>query len=196
MIAQRQIFGGLGNRMFQMAYLYAQARKGLIPDWYVQDPQYFEGYEEELKTLFGQDLRPNHLVSLHIRRGDYVNNGFYIDLTQTDYYQKAIKEFPNDSFLVFCADRQPRSDDATDQDWCRDFLLNTLKLDPARWLIYDGADEIQDFNAMASCKAHIIANSSFSWWAAFVGGSHTVAPSKWFSDGKKRIGLLKEWKII
>lgn len=127
------------------------------------------------------------MVSLHVRRGDYLNNSFYVNLCKTDYYEKAMDEFPDAKFLVFCADRQEGSDDLADLEWCKQ------KFQGRQFEFFQGTNEIEDFNAMAGCKAHITANSSFSWWAAFIGGGKTVTPKEWFSDGIQRIGLPDDW---
>lgn len=187
----RKIFGGLGNRMFQGAYLISQLHKGLIPDIYLQDEKYFIDVKEDIKKLYGTDLVKSDYISLHIRRGDYINNPFYVDLTQTDYYDKAIAEFPNDKFLVFCADRQEGSNDVQDQE----YVMNWLEAKYGdRFQLFQGFTEIYDMNAMAGCKAHIMANSSFSWWASYIGDGKVIAPKKWFTDGINRITLLNEWQ--
>ena len=190
MVNRREIFGGFGNSLFQYAYLYSQYRKGEIPDFYVQDEKYFEPYKEEIKLLYQAGVKPIDMVSLHVRRGDYVNNPFYVDLTETDYYEKAMEEFPEETkFLVFCADRQPGSDDEADMAWVKE------RFQGPQFQFFQGEDEIEDFNAQAGCRGHITANSSFSWWTAYVGGGKTVCPSidKWFSDGESRISLPDSW---
>src|SRR6185436_432428 len=98
MVPMRTLFGGLGNSMFQYAYLYTQFRDGLIPDTYVQDEAYFEPYKDEIKNMYGTGLIKSDRISLHIRRGDYVGNDFYVDLTETDYYDRALAEFPGEKF--------------------------------------------------------------------------------------------------
>lgn len=185
----RDFMGGLGNRLFQFAFLYSQVRQGALPDIYLQDFRYFDQYKTELKHILSEGIDKINYVSLHIRRGDYVNNPYYTDLTQTDYYQKAIAEFPNERFLVFCADRQDKSDDKSDMEWCKNIFQG------GNFEFYQGKDEIDDFNKMASCKAHIMANSSFSFWAAYIGGDKTIAPSKWFADGRV-IPLPEEFKKL
>lgn len=186
----RSLWGGLGNRMFQMAYIFTKMCEGEIPDIYLQDKKYFQKYEKELKEYYGNGVVKNDYVSLHIRRGDYVNNSFYVDLTKTDYYDKAIAEFSG-KFLVFCADRQDGSDDVLDQEWVMDWLESKYG---KRFTLFKGFNEIEDFNNMAGCKSHIMANSSFSWWASFVGGGKTVAPLQWFTDDINRVTLLEEWQ--
>lgn len=192
MLARRDIFGGFGNSLFQYAYLYAQYRRGEIPDLYVQDERWFAPYKEEIKALFGSNIEPIDMVSLHVRRGDYVGNDFYVDLTETDYYEKAMAEFPAETkFLVFCADRQAKSNDEVDERWVKEWWQQTFP--DKKFYYYRGINEVQDFNAQAGCKGHITANSSFSWWSAYVGGGKTVIPAKWFSDGVERISLPDEW---
>lgn len=172
--------GRMGNRMFQYAYLYAQMRDGWIPDVYVQDFEYFDKYRDDLRKLFSSDIFQIDQVSIHVRRGDYVNNPFYEDLSNSSYYRDAMNEFPGASFLVI-------SDDI---EWCK-------KQDIFRDCDFaEGKDELEDFNFMAGCKGHIMANSSFSWWASYISGNKTVAPKNWFRDGVERCRLLPEWILI
>lgn len=190
----RTIIGGLGNLMFKQAYLWAQAREGNIPDIYVQSQKYWGKYSDEIKQMFGEGIVKSDKVSLHIRRGDYTDNPFYVNLWETDYYKKAIAMFPDEKFIVFCRDNQDWETDKADRQWCRDnlepLLGDRFELPPKE------NTETDDFNLMAGCKSHIMANSSFSWWAAFVGGGFTVAPKEWFSDKGQRIDLLDSWVKI
>jgi hypothetical protein len=184
----RSFMGGLGNRLFQFAFLYSQVREGHLPDIYLQDYKIFDKYKAELQHILQEGVEKSDYVSLHVRRGDYVNNPYYIDLTTTDYYQKAVAEFPNEKFMVFCADRQ--GDDSEDRVWVHEFLRKFI---PNDRLFYNSAKtEIEDFNNMAGAKAHIMANSSFSFWASYISGGETVAPSRWFADGRT-IPLPEEW---
>ena len=174
--------GRLGNQMFEYAYLYAQTRKGIIPDIFVQDEAYFSEYKDDISQLFGNGIGNIPAVALHVRRGDYVNNPFYIDLMEDGYYERALQEFPNESFLVF-------SDDIA---WCKkqelfkDFLFS------------EETTDVEALNAMASCEGHIIANSSFSWWAAYLSphGGKVVAPKKWYADGVERTSIPASWKRV
>lgn len=178
----RKLFGGLGNSMFQMAYIYAQMREGTIPNIYVQDYRLWEKYGAEIKAWYSKDIVKSDYISLHIRRGDYKNNPYYVDLTQTDYYDKAIAMFPEEKFLVFCADRQTFNNDVEDQQWCMEFLKEKYKDRVKLFQAWNG-NEIEDINNMAGCKAHIMANSSFSFWASYLSEGKTVAPSQWFANG-------------
>ncbi len=172
-------FGRFGNRMFQLAYIYAQFKDGNIPDIYLQDSKYFEKYSEEIKKLFGENVGYNKNVSIHVRRGDYVDNPFYVDLMKTDYYQKAMKLFKGRKFIVF----------SDNPSWCKEQEI-------FKDCFFAEGNEIDDFNRMASCDGHIIANSSFSWWAAFIGQGTVVAPKAWYSDGIERTKCPENWVRI
>ena len=182
MIHPDKLFGQLGNRMFQMAHIYAQARRGDIPDIYLQDPKYFEDCKDQIKALYGQGIgKEINQVAIHVRRGDYVGNKFYVDLMQTSYYEDAMALFPKKEFLIF-------SDDI---EWCKQQAIFSA------CEFSTGNDTLQDLNRMAECNGHIIANSSYSWWAAFVSPytQKVVAPTKerWYSDGVERTKCPKEW---
>lgn len=192
----RQQIGGLGNLMFKQAYLYSQMRDGLIPDMYVQDERHFKKYAEEVKQMFKTKIGITDMVSLHIRRGDYLNTNFYIDLTRTNYYQEAAKRFSEDRFLVFCYDRQDSNQDKSDREWTKEFLDTFIK---DRYEFWEPKSETDDLNKMSSCKSNIMANSTFSWWAAYLNSNYSkkvICPREWFTDGIQRCELLVEWTKI
>ena len=179
MVQPHKLFGRLGNTMFQMAYIYAQMKRGVIPDIYVQDPQYFDEYRNDIRQLFGQGIGKIDMVAIHVRRGDYVKNPFYVDLMETDYYQKAMDMFQGEDFIVF-------SDDI---EWCKQQSI-------FKDCEFVQGDEIEDMNKMASCKGIIMANSSYSFWCAYLSNADKiVAPSveHWYSDGKERTVCPHNW---
>ncbi len=185
MVHPDKIFGRLGNKMFQGAYLYAQVKKGEIPDIFVQDLSYFEDFEEEIKKLYSEGIGYLPYVAIHLRRGDYVNNSFYVDLAKTGYYIDAINQFPNRKFIVFSDDN----------------AFAKMYFEGDKFSFDESKDEIEAFNKMASCDGIIMANSSFSWWAAYLNPNldkKIVAPTvdKWYSDGLERTKCPKEWLRI
>jgi hypothetical protein len=179
MIPITKITGRLGNQMFQFATLFSKSLDEGT-DYYFQDPKYFDKHRLEIKKLFGQGILPIDMVAIHVRRGDYVDNSFYIDLTKTEYYQRAMAEFPNEDFLLF-------SDDI---EWCKkQEIFNDCEFSEYN-------NEIEAMNLMAGCKGIIMANSSFSWWASYLSKAKIIAPKEWFSDGVERTVCPKEWKRI
>jgi hypothetical protein len=168
--------GRLGNQMFQFAFMYTYSKK-FETDYYFQDPSWFDEFKEDIKVLYGQNIVPIDQVAIHVRRGDYVGNPFYVQLWKTDYYKKAMELFPNEKFLVF-------SDDI---EWCKaHFMGNQFEFS-------EGNDEVTDLNLMAGCKAVIIANSSFSWWGGYLSKGKVVAPKEWYSDKIERTVCPNNW---
>lgn len=187
--------GRLGNEMFRHAYLYTQVRDGIIPDVYLQDPKYFEKYSSEIKSMFGTNITYLNQVGVHIRRGSnptnpdepkYKDNPFYVNLSETDYYERAMATFPTDDFLVF----------SDDPEWCKEKFKDNKRVE-----VLDKGDEVEDFNLLASCKSIIMANSSWSWWAAYLcphQNKKIIAPKQYYTDGVERTKYPKgeNWIII
>lgn len=123
-------------------------------------------------------IRKGNAVSVHVRRGDYVSNAAsnaYHGTCDPDWYEEAQvhidRAVPDARYVVF----------SDDPDWARENLktfAGSMFVVPAG----DGRDE-QDLHLMALCRHHIIANSSFSWWGAWL-NPHSdkvvVAPKQWF----------------
>lgn len=151
---------------------------------YFQSEKYFKKYENKIREIFTikseikdsiyekhKDLlNRNNVVSVHLRRGDYLNYPDHHPVMDLNYFMKAMKKFPKDSiFLVFSDDPQ----------WCKQ---NFPGIDE-KFFIIEGQTDIEDFTMMTMCNHNCIANSSFSWWAAWLNNNPdkiVVAPKKWF----------------
>lgn len=139
--------------------------------------------------------RSDRSVGLHVRRGDFVslNNAAQMHgLCSIDYYRRAISlvrnRCPECRFLVF----------SDDPEWAR----AELPLDPSAVFVTGNAERPeQDLALMSACKHHIIANSSFSWWAGWLGYSPdqvVIAPSPWYASPKldARDLAVARWQYI
>jgi hypothetical protein len=127
------------------------------------------------------------IVSLHVRRGDlavafespHLRHTVHGKPVSIEYIKSAIARFSSDHrFLVF-------SDSANDIQWCRQNLRGE-GIPQDRLLYSDGHSDIQDMAIMSACDHHVIANSSFSWWAAWLNpspGKRVIAPSVWSPAG-------------
>ena len=167
---------------------------------YWQSEKYFVEIKEVIKKEFqfkekikpeldvtALSMRRYDSVCLHIRRGDYVNNLYHNTLT-LDYYQEALnivtKDLNNPKVFVF-------SDDIP---WC----IENLNIDFPHEFI-SGNEDWEDLKLMTLCKHNIIANSSFSWWGAYLGidkEKKIIAPKEWFPEhmGHNTNDLiLKDW---
>ena len=107
-------------------------------------------------------------IALHIRRGDFLINYQNHHNQTLDYYSKALKYFPKDQQVIIFSD---------DPDWCEEQEL----FSDNRFLVSKGNSPYHDLYLMSRCKDFIIANSSFSWWGAWLSNyDKVIAPSTWF----------------
>ena len=154
---------------------------------YWQSEKYFEGISKTIrqhftfppfsdnknKALFEQIVQRNS-VSIHIRRGDYLKNNLNWSL-DIDYYNRAIQlikeKVTAPNFFIFSDDTQWAEENIKDPN-CH--FINWNK----------GDDSFRDMQLMSNCKHNIIANSSFSWWGAWLNNNEdkiVIAPDKWLS---------------
>lgn len=188
----RQEIGGLGNLLFKEAFIYGQLLDGEVPDVYLQSMKYWAKHRDKVKQRFAFGIGSIDKVAVHIRRGDYLKaNQFHTNLWDIDYYREAFKLFPSEKFLIFCKDNQSEELDEADREWC---LENLIPMLGDNFEMLPHTTETSDLNAMASCKGLIGANSSFSWWAAFLGNHEKIVfpkEDRWFTDGVVRTELME-----
>ena len=143
---------------------------------YFQSEKYFSKHKDFIKKefTFKKQLTdaPSGKISLHVRRGDYLNLQEHHPPCTMSYYNKAMDLFPGGQFLVF-------SDDI---DWCK----RNFKGKNVEFSMGESAED--DLQLMSKCDHHIMANSSFSWWGAWLGNNkdkRVVAPKQWFGPAKR-----------
>jgi hypothetical protein len=170
---------------------------------YFQSPLYFmeiaEELRSELNTLISTSLKmPPDLISaladprsvaVHVRRQDYLQQSIF-DVCTTGYYEESIQcmrdRVPGARFFIFSDDPQ----------WCRrhfrDKDLHVVDSgDAAR-------NPLNDMHLMSLASHHIIANSSYSWWASWLGdkpGQQVIMPSRWYAHSIKAPLEEKRWKL-
>jgi len=162
-----------------------------ILDGYWQNEGFFKEIEVDLRKEFNIANNPllQNYVAVHFRGGDYFDNDkrAYHGIASEMYYLRAFehvkKKFPNVIFHLF-------SD--TPQYFHFDFLEKYQTV----W--QPVLSDVEDLRKMATYKNFIIANSSFSWWAAWIGAGKdglVVCPSLWYKHKKlKKVNpTLKEW---
>ena len=165
---------------------------------FFQSEKYFKNIEDEIRADFSfkdEILEPckemigsiGDAISLHVRRTDYLQNPNHTPLS-LEYYQEALNQMNSDLPVIIFTD---------DVDWCK---KQELFLDD-RFMISESGDHYVDLCLMSLCKHHIIANSSFSWWGAWLANSRdVVAPLKWFGSGNLDKNTndiyLKHWRLI
>jgi len=147
---------------------------------YFQSEKYFTHIETEIrkeftfkddirkpaKELFDSVFSGTDVISLHIRRGDYVVNDNH-PVQPIEYYKEGLSKLPELPVIVF----------SDDSEWCREQEIFSSD----RFTVSEGNDAATDLYLQSLCNYHIIANSSFSWWGSWLSDSKkTIAPKNWF----------------
>jgi hypothetical protein len=131
---------------------------------YFQSLKFFENAQDEVKKAFALDINPIDAVSIHVRRGDYVTYQNSFPPVTVEYVRESVLHLLSSNVkitkVVFFSD---------DIQWCKDNLVFNTILFPFEVEYSEGRTEREDLSLMASCKHHIIANSSFSWWGSYLG---------------------------
>lgn len=149
---------------------------------------------EKSRILLEELKETDSSVSIHVRRGDYLKYPRYAGLCTLDYYRAAVgkikKEVKVPTFYLF-------SDDI---DWIKVNIIPLLGESTYKIVDWNrGKESALDMLLMSSCHHNIIANSSFSWWGAFLnthGDSIVCAPAKWINLPVKCCYQLPQWNLF
>ena len=162
---------------------------------YFQCEQYFNHCKDFIKEQFTfklecidkcqkyfkeADVNPSEYASVHVRRGDYVTLNGPILLSE-DYYETSMRVLGDMKFMVF-------SDDI---DWCKSNRLFSNEN-----CIFPNLGLYEDLYMMTQCGANIVANSSLSWWGAWLGedeGKKIIAPKVWSKGPENSYIVPDRW---
>ena len=162
---------------------------------FYQSPKYFKNIEEIIRKDFKfkkkisskgnkifKDFEPT--CSIHIRRGDYLTNPNHFALNLNYFYEAIELVDRNSKFAVF----------TDDLNWFKSIELFKKK----EFILFSeltNKSTILDLYLMSLCKSHIISNSTFSWWGAWLSKPNKVLyPINWFKDGRSSADIpCKDW---
>ncbi len=210
-----------GNQSFDPRYLSSPADCSLFG--YFQSPLYFQSIADELRAelkeliLLGahascarnsssrasytQESRKAEILSIaenlnsptsiavHVRRGDYQQHPCF-QVCDLEYYQSSIEtmraRIPGARFFVF----------SDDPEWCRSTLHgdDVVTIDSGT----AGKNPLYDLHLMSLASHHIIANSTYSWWAAWLGDKpdqQVIMPDRWYANSITAPIEEKKWKL-
>lgn len=206
-LAGSRFFGEPDFRFWPV--LQERARHGGYLHGYWQSERYFSNHATRIRADFsfrgelqGDNLRIAHSIqqgpsiSIHVRRGDYVSNAKALavhGICEPEYYHAAI-----DRLLRRCPDARLFAF-SDDPQWVSQVLQPKF---PNMMLIShnNGENSYNDMRLMSMCQHHIIANSSFSWWGAWLNprsDKMVIAPARWFADGRDTQDLIpNSWDRI
>jgi len=171
---------------------------------YFQTPLYFQSIASELRDELNallndsfqktsgqpvhQEIRQPTSVAVHVRRGDYLHHPAF-QVCDAAYYRSSMDEMrarvPCARFFIF----------SDDPGWCRqDFTSEDTEVVDSGSV---AANPLHDLRLMSMAGHHIIANSTYSWWAAWLGekpGQQVMMPDRWYAQGIVAPMHEKRWK--
>ena len=166
---------------------------------FFQTPKYFNHIKDRIKEEFTfhddvikdcQEILEcfDNPIALHIRRGDYLINSANHHNLNIKYYERALKEFDSDRQVIIFSD---------DPEWCMKHPL----FDGDRFIVSEGNGPYHDLFLMTKCNDFIIANSTYSWWGAWLADrGKVIAPDVWFGPNNSHKSLKdlypEHWKLI
>lgn len=168
---------------------------------YFQSEKYFKDYRNALVKEFqfqdrifekANDIRSitnEPVIAIHLRMGDYKHLTGKHPVMSIEYYKKALELLPDDLLIIGFSD-EPKEAENIFSNLGRKFHVTSP------------SDQYTDMCVMTMCNYHIIANSSYSWWGAWLADSKKViAPSNWFGDDPSMPKnwsdiYCKDWQII
>lgn len=169
--------------------------KNLCLEGYFQSEKYFKHNRKKIIELFDYNIGDKYdylfdreTVSIHVRRGDYLNFLNVHPVCNLEYYKHALERFEDTQYkiLVF-------SDDIL---WCKNNFNN-------EFVFMEGTPDYVDLFLMSRCDHHIIANSSFSWWGAWLNQNENkkiIAPKNWFGTSNSHLNTndlyCDRWDIL
>jgi hypothetical protein len=147
----------------------------------------FPAFNDEKNAQLLETMSKYYTVSIHVRRGDYLN-GF--PLMTPEYYEKAMAVFNREYKQVFYIVL------SNDVEWSK----NNIQFENGVYVDWNtGRESYKDMQLMTLCNSNIIANSSFSWWGAWLNphpDKKVIAPSVWLNDIETPDIYCENWIII
>lgn len=148
-----------------------------------------EAVLDYLHAKYAELILNPHTVGIHVRTND-INTHQAFPFPGLTYFELAIENFPNDSLFVVFSDRI---------NWCKKNF--SMRFPEKNFIFIEGNDHIQDLFLLSLMQNHILSNSTFSWWGAYLHeGTHKVCvPEIWFAPIFEAVLediCLPEWIII
>lgn len=207
---KRKVVGYKSTHVLEKDYIYTDAvfhMDNVYLEGYWQSEKYFRVIEDEIRRIYtfpeitdsinqqlAEKIQSCNSVSLHVRRGDYLNSKnapMHGNICTPVYYENAItyiKEHVNNpKFFIF----------TDDVKWIREHYQ-----DEENYVIVDqnhGESSFRDMQLMSLCQHNITANSSFSWWGAWLNQNKdkiVITPPKWFNLAETPDIWCDGWKVL
>lgn len=167
---------------------------------YFQTEKYFKHIENQIREDFifvdeiwnpcKESFDFDKIISLHVRRTDYLKpeHASHHGQCSLEYYENALEKLDKNLPVLIFSD---------EPEWCKQQDLFASE----RFLVSETENNLMDLCLMSMCSHHIIANSSFSWWGAWLANSeNVVAPKNWYGPAGDHLSTqdlyLPHWKVL
>lgn len=169
---------------------FKESRDAILKEYSLRDP-----LDSRNQKAYDEYKASGNIVSIHVRRGDFLKSKNYRGLCGKEYYRKAIEKaktiIGEDAKFVFFSN---------DINWCKENLADLIAPDNITFADWNrGADSYKDMILMTACRVNIIANSSFSWWGAYLNQRSdqiVIAPVKWINKKMPDTIQMPDWILI
>jgi hypothetical protein len=174
-----QVTNNVAEPIKEKQHSYQEITQSGMMVGYWQSEKYFDHIADTIRQEFKLPKATgisDDMVAVTVRRGDYLSLPDVFAQLDESYYGEARKNFPEGFFVVF----------SDDPEWCAKNL---------EWadLVMPCSNPVQDMALLSSFKNHIIANSSYGWWGAWLAdGNKVIAPKKWFTNGLDDSDLIPD----
>lgn len=155
--------------------------KNIMLHGYWQSQKYFEEYRTEVLQAFALPWKPHNDVSIHVRRGDYLQYPEKHPVVPHEYYKQAISAFVDLGYRTFYV----FSDDIP---WCKNYFDVEWPL--LQFVYSEGKSEMEDLVGISNCSHHISSSSTFGWMGAWLNENPNkiiYTPKLWFVNGHNNL---------
>jgi len=151
----------------------------------VQNPTFFDddiahaafrvpvAVDREIRQRCAKMFESPERVSVHVRRGDYLNLPHRFPFVGENYLKTAVEKFSSTALIVVCSDDLP---------WCKKFF-STERFPGRKFYFVEGGTVLSDFYTVTYCHHNICSNSTFGWWGSWLNpnpGKRVIMPKRWF----------------
>lgn len=171
---------------------------------YWMSPKYFDFCKDKIRETFKmrpfnsienmkneRELLKSNSITIHVRRGDYLKSDIFNGICSLDYYKEAIRQakeiIDNPVFFVF----------SNDQKWCIENLKESFGNSKVNFVLNNSGNEsYRDMQLISIARCNILANSSFSWWGAYLNSREdqiVFVPRKWTNQISDKDVYLEDW---
>lgn len=178
-----------GNGYFEGYWHYPDLHRPYMKE--IREAFTFPPFKDKENVRIAELMSHSESISIHVRRGDYIKAPAFVNICTESYYKEAIEKA-----LSLC-NKPVMFVFSNDIDYCKKLFSEYKKHYPVHYVNHNiGMNSFRDMQLMTMSKVNIIANSSFSWWGAWLNtreDHHTITPVPWVNYTESLDMIPQEW---